>query len=122
MEPLFNQTTLDGSMILLSVDDQETNGEKSLSLFMKNISLIWPNLFSTMKSNFDNYGYTEHFPPKRFLAHIHRMTPDKGEYMADKSSYLLRFDFELEKFVDGIPYYDFFLSDDLSVVRAQPLI
>lgn len=113
------ETTVEGSKVVLCVGVDESDAENLLRDLSKRFPSIWPELDRTMRTGFEEYGHSEDYPPESFVVSASRMTP--GVYMGDESSFVLRFEFAVEKFSDSIPIYDFFLNDDLAVVHHQPV-
>lgn len=116
---LIHETQVDSVPIALCVDEKETDSEQLLNEFADRIPSLWSGLYSIMESGFADYGHSEEFPPPEFFLSIGRMTPD--DYMGDKSDFHLRFEFEVEKFSDKLPMYDFFLDGDSKIVHHQPV-
>lgn len=114
-----DESTIEGSKAVLCVGADEARAQELLKDLVTRFPSIASTLYRTMKTGFDDYGHSEDFPPDEFFVSISRMSPDV--YMGDRSSLMLRFEFEEEDFSDTIPIYDFFLTDDLDIVHHQPV-
>ena len=114
-----DRMSIDGSQLKVYVPDNEGDSEKLLADFIRQIPSIWSDLYSTMKSAFDDYGYPDDFPPEEFFLGVGRMSPDV--YMGDRSSFFLRFEFDAEAFSDTIPIYDFYLDEGYRIAHHQPV-
>ncbi len=113
------ETTVDHFVVVLCINDEEPHAEALVAEFVHRLPLIWSDFYSTMQSGFADYGHSAEFPPLEFFLSISRMTPDL--YMGDKSSFHVRFEFEIEDFSDKLPFYDFYLSDSFGIVHHQPV-
>ena len=114
-----HEALANGLPLTVCVDSEVPDAQALLSDFAEMIPEIWPELYMTMQTGFEDYGHSEEFPPAHFLAGLGRMTADV--FMGDASSYHLRFEFEVDKFSDHLSIYDFFLDDDFWVVHHQPV-
>ncbi|GHC68216.1 hypothetical protein [Roseibacillus persicicus] len=118
-KPLYCESEQDGFRVVISIGREVRGASDIANLFSSQVAKIWPDLFSTMKGGFDDYGHSDEFPPAMFFMHVGRTTPDV--YMGKESSYHARFEFEREKFSHTLPFYDFFLDDNLRTVHHQPV-
>ena len=114
-----HETTVDHFAIVVCTNDEQSDAEALVAEFVHRLPSMWSDFYSTMQSGFADYGHSEEFPPAEFYLSISRMTPDL--YMGDKSSFHLRFEFEIEDFSDKLPFYDFYLDDSSKVVHHQPV-
>lgn len=117
--PHYHESVQGGHKVVICIGREVPASKELLKLFSSRISEIWPGLFSTMETEFEESGHSEEFPPAMFIVDVSRMDPEC--YMGDKSSFFLRFEFEREKFSDTLPFYDFFLDGDLKTVHHQPV-
>ena len=115
---LIHEIEINSTVVTLCAHESEFEGESLITEFITRIPLLWSNLYSTMESEFNDYGHSEDFPPSEFFMTVSRMT-DVDVFMGEKSDFLLRFEFDVEKFSDSIPIYDFFLDREFKVVHDQ---
>ena len=111
------KTTVDGLPLTVWVGNDEPDAGALLEEFAHQLPRVWGKLYSTMDDSFAGYGQADTFPPSRFLLNLGRSEPH--EFTGDKSSLLLRFEFEVEEYSEQIPIYDFFLTDSYEIVHHQ---
>jgi hypothetical protein len=118
-EPLYHETIQGDFPIVLCVGREESAARKLLDNIASSLPSLWPELYSTLESGFEGYGHSDEFPPQSFFVSISRTV--SGCYMADQSSFYLRFEFPREKFSSTLGFYDFFLDDQFRTVHHQPV-
>ena len=117
--PHYYETKVDGFQIVICVGKEETASKKILNQFTSKISDLFPQLFSIMESTFEDYDQSDNFPPSLFFMDICLTSPNA--FMGEDSRFHIRFEFDIEKFSEIIPLYDFFLAENLDVVHHQPV-
>ena len=113
------ESTIDENPIVVFVSDDEPDGRALLDRFARQLPHTWNDLYLAMESGFAECGHSDEFPPEEFFLNIARTDPK--EFMGDKSSFLVRFEFEIDEEGGELPIYDFFLDDDFKIVHHQPV-
>jgi len=118
-DPLYHETTKDDHRIVLCVSRAEEAASDLMSQSVTRILPMWNEIFTTLQSGFEGYGYGDDFPPELFFFDIGHITP--GCYKSDESSYLMRCEVDAEPFCDTLSIYDFYFDEDFKIVHHQPV-
>ena len=113
------ETEIDGTTIVAFVAENEKDAKALLNSFSAQLPLIWPTLYSTMESGFDDYERADEFPPEEFFLSLGRVVA--GEDTKDGTRFHVRFEFEIEESSDELPSYEFFLDENFGIVHHRPV-